>query len=341
MKKNIVPIVLFILLIFCISSYITIFSSNTSLKQNTKIIIPSNTKKDDLLSILNPFLDNEISFKITANLKGYFNNIRYGVYTLERGMSNNDIVNKLRLRSEGINVTFNNVNSIEELVSLVSNQIETDSLSLIQSFKDSSFLKENSFNEDNLMSMYIPNTYNVYWNSTADEFRNRMLKEYHRFWNNTRLEKAKNIGLDPKEVYSLASIVNKESIKVDERPRISGVYLNLLRIGEKLRADPTVIYSLRKKSNNPNLIIKRVLYKDLEVDSPYNTYKYKGVPPGPICMPDMSSILSVLNPEKHDYYFFVVDIENFGYHVFSSSLEEHNRNKSKYIRWINNQGIYR
>lgn len=339
-----IGLILFLIcsLIIGFISVVSVYSSNTSFKtDDIQILIPSNSNKKDVLLILSPHLKNETSFKLVAELKGYFENIRFGVFTLKRGMNNNELVNKLRLNSEGVNVTFNNANSLEELAFIISDQIEADSLSLIKSFKEVNFLKENSFTMDNALSMYIPNTYNLYWNSSAQDFRDRMLKEYKLFWNSYRRKKAENIGLTPTQVYTLASIVNKESNMVDERPRIAGVYLNLLSIGERLRSDPTVIYALKKESNNPDLLIKRVLYKDLKIDSPYNTYKYEGVPPGPICMPDMSSIISVLNPEKHDYYFFVVDVENFGYHVFASSLEEHNRNKKKYVQWINNQGIFR
>jgi UPF0755 protein len=168
-----------------------------------------------------------------------------------------------------------------------------------------------------------------------------MLREYERFWNTTRLEKAKKKGLSPEQVISLAAIVHKESAKVDERPRVAGVYLNRLKKGMLLQADPTVIYALKRELNDFDTIIKRVLYKDLAIDSPYNTYKYSGLPPGPITMPDISAIDAVLNAEDHDYYYFVANVENFGYHKFAKTLAQHNRNKAQYIRWINSQNINR
>lgn len=340
-RKIILTIVFFTVIIGGII-YSAIYASNTSFKTATvKITIPTNTTKTALLKLIFPLLKRKTTFKLVAQRKGYFKRIQPGVYTLKNRMSNNEMINKLRLKSESINITFNNANSLEELAAIISTQIEPDSTSLIQSFREISFLKENGYDKDNALSMYIPNTYQLYWNSSADAFRDRMLKEYHRYWNASRLTKAEKLNLTPTQVYSLASIVNKESIKVDERPRIAGVYTNLLRNGDKLRADPTVIYALKKISGNLDLVIKRVRYKDLKIDSPYNTYKYKGVPPGPICMPDMSSLEAVLNPESHDYYFFVVDVENFGYHVFASTLGQHNKNKKKYIRWINEQKIYR
>ena len=164
---------------------------------------------------------------------------------------------------------------------------------------------------------------------------------YQQYWNEERRELARKQGLSPEEVLTLASIVQKETAKTDERPRVAGVYLNRLREGMALQADPTVIYGIKFETGNYDTIIKRVLYRDLEFDTPYNTYMYKGLPPGPIFMPDMSSVEAVLRPEKHNYYYFVVDVSNFGYHMFAESLAQHNRNKEQYIRWINAQGIRR
>jgi UPF0755 protein len=168
-----------------------------------------------------------------------------------------------------------------------------------------------------------------------------MLKEYKRFWNEDRLAKAKAQNMTPNEVVALASIVHKETAKVDERPRVAGVYANRLKAGMLLQADPTVIYAIKKETGNYDTIIKRVLYRDLEMDSPYNTYKYAGVPPGPITMPDISAVDAVLNPEKHNYYYFVANVEDFGYHMFAENIAQHNRNKEQYIRWLNEQKINR
>jgi UPF0755 protein len=155
------------------------------------------------------------------------------------------------------------------------------------------------------------------------------------------MEKAQALNLSPTEIMTLASIVQKETTKVDERPRVAGVYINRLKAGMPLQADPTVIYAIKEQSGDFKQTIKRVLYKDLELDSPYNTYKYAGLPPGLITMPDISSIDAVLNYEKHDYYYFVADINNFGYHKFAKSLAQHNKNRQDYVRWINQQGVNR
>ena len=207
--------------------------------------------------------------------------------------------------------------------------------------KDVKFLNDNDFSAKTALSMYIPNSYEFFWNTSAEQFRERMLTEYKRFWNETRLAKAKKIGLTPEKVITLASIVHKETAKVDERPRVAGVYMNRYKIGMLIQADPTVIYAVKLTTGDFDQVIKRVLYKDLEVDSPYNTYKYVGLPPGPIAMPDISAIDAVLNYENHDYFYFVADVKNFGYHKFAKTLSQHNVNRQEYVRWINQQGVNR
>jgi UPF0755 protein len=230
---------------------------------------------------------------------------------------------------------------LENLAGSISRQIAPDSLSLLKSFNDTRNIGKFGFNNLNALSMYIPNTYEMYWNTSPEEFVNKMHKEYLKFWNKERLAKANKIGLSPTEVSTLASIVQKETSKVDERPKVAGVYINRLKKGIPLQADPTVIYAIKLQSNNFNTPIKRVLYKDLEIDSPYNTYKNKGLPPGPIFMPDISSIDAVLNYEKHDFYYFAADVTNFGYHKFAKNLAQHNRNAKEYQRWISSQGVNR
>ncbi len=171
----------------------------------------------------------------------------------------------------------------------------------------------------------------------AEQFAQRMLEYHDSYWTASRKKKAEKLDLTPAEVYTLASIVQKETAKVDERPKVAGVYLNRLRRGIKLDADPTVIYAKKLKENDFEQTIKRVLYADLETDSAYNTYRYAGLPPGPIVTPDLNAIDAVLNAENHDYYYFVADVENFGYHKFAKSLAQHNRNAAAYRRWIARQ----
>ncbi|MDP2687799.1 MAG: endolytic transglycosylase MltG [Aequorivita sp.] len=322
--------------------YNTAFSGNTAFNnKEAHIYIATNATIDDVVAELEPLLRETESFYAVANQKKYASNVKPGHFIIKKGMTNNDIVNVLRSRNIPINIKFNNQERLEDLAGHISRQIEADSISLLESMRDPQFLKEVGMNEDTALSLYIPNTYEFYWNSSAETFRNKMKTEYERFWNESRKQKAKNLNLTKEQVMSLAAIVQKETAKVDERPRVAGVYINRLKMGMLLQADPTVIYALKRKSGDYNQIIKRVLYVDLEVDSPYNTYKYAGVPPGPITMPDISSIDAVLNPEKHEFYFFVADVTNFGYHKFARTLAQHNLNKVEYVRWVNSQGLKR
>lgn len=328
--------------IFSYYVYNSVFSSNTNFSEEEQVVfISSEADFDEVLDSLKPFLKDAESFALVADKKGYATNIRPGRYFLEKGMNNNELVNRLRTGNKPVKVIFNNQERLENLAGRIATQIEADSTELINAFKDQGFLSENEFEEKTALGMYIPNQYEFYWNTSAEEFRDRMRKEYDRFWTEEKLQKAQEIGLTPNQVITLASIVQKETAKVDERPRVAGVYMNRFKDGWKLDADPTVIYAIKETTGNFDTIIKRVLYKDLEIESPYNTYKNREIPPGPIWMPDISAINAVLNYEDHDYYYFVANVENFGYHKFAKNLAQHNRNKQEYVRWINRQGIRR
>ncbi|MDT0675903.1 endolytic transglycosylase MltG [Autumnicola musiva] len=328
--------------IFSYHIYNSIFSPNTGFAEEKAVVyIPTGANYNMVLDSLRTVLKDVNSFDLVAGKKGYKNNISPGRYVLNKDMNNNEIVNVLRSSNNPVNVSFNNQERLENLAGRIAEQIEADSVSLLKIFRDSTFLAENDFSEEEALSLYIPNKYEFYWNTSAEEFRERMQKEYNRFWTEDRLNKAEEIGLKPIEVIVLASIVQKETAKVDERPKVAGVYMNRYKNGWKLDADPTVIYAIKESTKNFDTIIKRVLYKDLTLDSPYNTYLYKELPPGPITMPDISSIDAVLNYQDHDFFYFVADVENFGYHKFAENLSQHNRNKQEYVRWINKQGIKR
>lgn len=328
--------------VFAYMVYGVFFVNNTNFNNDAAYVFVKSTDKfNDVKQQVAPLLKDVEDFEAAAKRKGYISNVKAGKFEIKKGMNNNEIINSLRGRNIPVKVSFNNQETLEDLAGRVATQIEADSLSLIQVFNEPQFLKENNFTHANKLAMYIPNSYEFYWNSSAETFRSKMLTEYKRFWNEDRKAKAKSLGLTENEVVTLASIVHKETAKVDERPRVAGVYLNRLRKGMLLQADPTVIYALKLHQNNFKQIIKRVLYKDLKLDSPYNTYMYAGLPPGPIAMPDISAVNAVLNSEKHDYYYFVANVENFGYHKFAKTLSQHNRNKEQYIRWINKQNINR
>ena len=344
-KKILLVLVLVGLAVGCYFTYTiynTIFTPNTKFN-NTEvcIFIGSNYSFKDVKLVLEPLLDDMSTFEEVAYRKGYSKNIKGGKYVIEKGMNNNKITNSLRSNNIPIKITFNNQERIHKLAGIIATYIEADSLSLLKAFDDVSFLEANGFDSDTSLAMYISNSYEFFWNTSAEQFRNRMLKEYKRFWNDSRLKKAEAIGLTPIEVISLAAIVHKETAKEEERPKVAGVYLNRLKKRMLLQADPTVIYALKLREANFNKVIKRVLHKDLELDSPYNTYKYVGVPPGPIFMPNISAIDAVLNPEKHEYYYFVADVENFGYHKFAKTLVRHNKNKRQYVQWVRKQKISR
>ncbi|MCR9181811.1 MAG: endolytic transglycosylase MltG [Flavobacteriaceae bacterium] len=328
--------------IFSYYVYKTVFLPNTGFDNEIAFVLVSSDRSyQEVRQQLVPLLKNIESFDKVAQKKGYIANVKPGKYAIKKGMNNNDIVNSLRSKNIPIQISFNNQETLANLAGRIAEQIEADSISLLQKITDETFLVQNGFNTENGLNLFIPNTYEFYWNSSAETFRDRMLTEYNRFWNEQRLKKASQLGLSPHQVMNLAAIVQKETARVDERPRVAGVYLNRLRVGMLLQADPTVIFAIKKQTGDFDTVIKRVLFKDLEIDSPYNTYKYPGIPPGPIAMPDISSIEAVLNPEKHDYFYFVADVSNPGYHLFAKSLAQHNRNRQQYINWINKQGINR
>ncbi len=344
-KRILLAIVLIGLLaggIFAYMVYSTFFTPNTNFNNDEAFVyITSNSSFEEVINQLEPLLVDLDDFVSAAERKGYTKNIKGGKYRIAKGMNNNEIINSLRSANIPVNVSFNNQERVEDLAGRIAEQIEADSLSLLAAFNDAEFLEANQFNNENKLSLYIPNSYEFFWNTSAEDFRNRMLKEYQRFWNADRIAKAKTLGMTPNEVVALASIVHKETAKVEERPKVAGLYLNRLKSGMLLQADPTIIYAIKKETGNYDTIIKRVLYRDLELDSPYNTYKNAGVPPGPITMPDISAVNAVLNPEKHNYYYMVANVENFGYHMFAENMAQHNRNKVQYIRWINEQKINR
>jgi UPF0755 protein len=328
--------------LFAAMVYRAFFSPNTAFTNEVAyVFIPSDGGYPELKRQLAPLLEDLDSFEAVARRKRYLSNIKGGKFPIRQGMNNNEIVNSLRSGNTPVQISFNNQESPAMLAGRIAEQLEADSLELYRAFTDTSFLQAQGWNSDQALIPYLPNSYELYWNTSATKFRDRMLKEYRAFWTESRLEKAKAQDLSPEEVMALAAVVHKETAQIDERPKVAGVYLNRLRRGMLLQADPTVIYAIKKSSGNYDTVIRRVLYRDLELDSPFNTYKYPGVPPGLIAMPDISAIQAVLNPEKHNFLYFVADTENFGYHIFSETLEQHNRNKAQYVFWLNAQKIRR
>lgn len=318
-----------------------IFSANTKFaEKELYVYVPTGATYSDVRKLLEPYLKNYDNFEMVAEKRSYPENIKPGRFLLKKDMNNIDLVRAMR-SNVPVKLAFNNQERLENFAGRVGSEIEADSLSLLNAIRNPDFMEENGFNSENVFAMFIPNTYEVYWNTSAEKFRDKMIKEYRNFWTDERKAKAEQQGLTPVQVAILASIVHKESVKKDERPRIAGVYLNRLKLGMPLQADPTVIYALKLRDNDFDQVIKRVFYNDLVMRSPYNTYVNAGLPPGPIAMPDITALEAVLNPEKHDYIYFCASIERFGYHEFASTYEQHQINAKKYSDWINGQGVTR
>lgn len=342
MKKKIgifIAVLALIGIFYAYRIYSRIYSSNVT--ETTFVYIPTGANFQEFLPLIEPYLKDLDGFVWVAEKKNYPNIIRAGKFRIDKGMSNEELVNHLRGgKQETVTLTFNNQDSFEKLAGRIAAQIEADSLSVLNALQEDRFQEENGFDVSTALSMYIPNSYDFYWNTSADGFRDRMLNEYNRFWNEERLAKAEQLKLTPLQVSTLASIVQKETAVVSERKTVAGLYLNRLWDFWPLQADPTIIYALKKKYGQDKEY-KRVLNKDLTIDSPYNTYVNFGLPPGPIGMPDISSIDAVLNYEKHDYYYMCASVENIGQHEFAKTLAEHNANARAYQKWVSEQGINR
>jgi len=281
------------------------------------------------------FLRDMKSFEWVAQKKKYDVKIRPGRYKIHYGMNNLELVNLLRSgKQDPVRLILQNVRNPEELAGKVAAQIEGDSISILHLLRDPGYLREFGVEPVTVFSLFIPNTYEFLWNTSADQFIRRMYKERQKFWNDERLTQMNREALDIRGVIILASILEKETAKNTEKPVIAGVYLNRLRKGWPLQADPTLIFAWN------DYTIKRVLNKHKVIDSPYNTYKYTGLPPGPICLPSVSSIDAVLNYEHHSYMYFCAKDDLSGYHNFAVTLAEHNRNAARYQAALKRSNIY-
>jgi UPF0755 protein len=307
--------------------------------ENKKVLyIPTGATYEQVLDTLYEKLgiENRQAFEWMAKKKNYPARIKPGRYIVDKDLSYSELINMLRSgRQSPVRVTFNNIRTLNQLAGKIGRQLETDSVSLINFLYDDSNYKADGFKKENIISLFIPDTYEMYWNTDAGSLYARMLKEYNLFWNQQRRAKAREKGLTPAEVAILASIIDDEVVKADEKPRIAGVYLNRIRRGMPLQACPTIKFALN------DFTITRVLNKHLEVDSPYNTYKHLGFPPGPIGCPSIQGLEAVLNAEKHDYIFFAAKADFSGYHNFSRTLSEHNRYAAIYQRELDKRKIFK
>ncbi len=282
-------------------------------------------------SLILPVISHRTAFELYAERLNLKNTIRTGRYELKKGMSVIKIARMIKLGIQApTTLTFNNIRTPEQLASRLSKQIDSDSTEVITALRSSELLSEMGMKSaEELMSIFIPNTYEIYWNTSPEKLIKRMKVEHDRFWTPTREIKRKKMNLSKLEVSSLASIIYEETAKTDEMARIAGVYVNRLKRGMLLQADPTVKYAIG------DFELKRVLFKHLKYDSPYNTYVYGGVPPTPIAMPSIAAIDAVLNYEKHNYLYFCARPQFDGYHNFARTLSEHNANSRAYSTELN------
>ncbi len=325
---------------FAYHYYEKIYGINTNIESSeTYIYIPTGSNFQDVIDTLsaNQILIDKNSFIWLSGIKKYSYNIRPGRYLLRSGMNNNELINLLRSGQQiPVKVVFNNIRTKEELAETIAQQLEFFHQELLKLLNDQDYIRKYGFNKHTINCMFIPNTYEFYWNTTADEFCKRMHSEYKKFWTEQKKEKAKKIGLSLVEVSILASIVQAEQNNHDdEKPRIAGLYINRLKRGIRLQADPTLIFAKKDFS------IKRLLNKDKKLDSPYNTYKYAGLPPGPINLPEISSINAVLNYEKHNFLYMCAKADFSGYHNFSKTLRQHNIYARRYRQALNRRRIMR
>ena len=324
---------------FLVNTLKKVYSPNVEITGQTNAYIYIRTGSDlsEVCKSLyeNSYIVNRESFEWLAKRMKYAEHIKAGRYKLSEGMSNKDLIELLRSgKQEPMRFSINNIRLKSQLAGLAGRNLELDSTQLLHLLNDDNFVSNYGFNRNTIISIFIPNTYEIFWNTDAESFVKRMKKEYDKFWNNERLEKAKKIGYSPVEIITIASIVDEESNVSAEFPTVAGVYINRLKRDMPLQADPTVKFAMG------NFMLKRIFSKFLDFDSPYNTYKYKGLPPGPICIPSIKAINSVLNYERHNYLYFCAKSDFSGAHVFAKTLSQHNANAAAYQKALNKKKIF-
>ncbi len=310
------------------------FKGNAVL-QEKELYVSRHTDYEALIDSLKPSIKHHFAFDIYAERLNLKESFKKGHYVVKDGMNVIEIVRMLKLGLQTpVNVTMNNVKIPAQLAGKLAAQLEADSVELVNVLTDKALAKKMGFESPlTMFSIFLPNTYEFYWTVKPEEFVERMYKEYKNFWNGARDEKRRRTGLNRVEVATLASIVYEETRKVDEMPRVAGVYMNRLRTGMPLQADPTIKYAMQ------NFGLRRILKSYLKYESPYNTYINKGLPPSPICMPSIQAIDAVLNFEKHDYLYFCARPTFDGYHNFAKSYSQHLANARAYQAELNKRKI--
>lgn len=324
--------------VFGLIIYKRLFSPNLLVgkKSELYLYIPTGSRFDDVVAILNKgkLLKDEESFRWTACEMKYDKNVKPGRYLLKEHMNNKDLIALLRSGNQTpLDVVFNNIRTKEQLAEKVGSQLEATPSSILNLLNDPDYTKELGFTPESILSMFIPNTYEMYWNTSADKFIRKMKKEYDKFWTADRINRARKRELTPLQISIIASIVQLETNKPDEKSIVAGVYVNRFKKDWKLEADPTLVYALG------DLSVSRVLNVYKEIDSPYNTYMYKGLPPGPICLPTIESLDAVLNYMEHDFMYFCAKDDFSGYHAFASTYSKHIENAHRFQRALDKRGI--
>lgn len=334
-------VVVFSILItsFVFYFYQVFFSENILVEKGDQLIlIEEDMDFQDLQDIVydRGIVNDMLSFSFVSKLLDYQENMKPGLYMMKKDMTNLQAVRMLRAGEQvPTTTTFNNVRLKPDLAGKITDNLQADSIKFLSLLKNDSLINAYGFTQENILSMFIPNTYEVYYTISEQALFDKMYAEYQRFWNDERKAKAKALGLSPTEVSALASIVQAESVQSDERPKIAEVYLNRLERNMLLQADPALVYAVG------DFTIKRVLNVHKEVDSPYNLYRFKGLPPGPINLPEIESIDAVLNPDEHNYIYFCAKPDFSGYHAFATNLRQHNSNARAYQSALNRSNIYK
>ncbi len=330
-------LVVMVLVVFKL--YSRVFVLNVTMDTDQELYyIPTGSAFEDVIDGLEEkgIIDNMKSFRWVAVKKGYEGNVKPGRYKIRNGSSNNELVNMLRSGNQDpVMVVFNNVRTLDQMAGRISRYLEADSADFSAYFAGSELAKKYGFESATFTSMFIPNTYEFFWTTSPEAFTERMLEEHEKFWDGERDRRAKRINMTRTEVITLASIVDEETLYNDENSRVAGVYMNRIKKGIPLQADPTLKFALG------DFTVKRIVNDDKKIDSPYNTYKYKGLPPGPISIPSVSAIDGVLHFEKHNYIYFCAKADFSGYHSFARTLSQHNKNAREYQKALNQKRIYR
>lgn len=320
------------------SVYKQIYGANIATPEGKDyiLLVPTGSEYNDVVALLNNshIIKNRRTFDWAASKKKYSAHVHPGRYRLRNKMSNNELINVLRSGlQEPVDVVINLARTPDDLAGKIAGQIEADQQELLKLFNDETYLKQFGFNTQTIIGMFLPNTYEFWWNTSAEDFFRRMHKEYEKFWNRERKVRAREMNFSPNQVITLASIIISETNKDDEYERIAGVYINRLRNGIRLQADPTVKFALGDFER------QRILKTDTYIDSPYNTYLHAGLPPGPISIPAVKAIDAVLNYEKHGYLYFCAKEDFSGYHNFARTLDQHNKNARSYQKALNRRNI--